>query len=721
MLMIAPHLEHRCTNRCAMGRSVGSGKPSPTQERQKHGRRRRPQRWSEMAMFALSFNRILVTATSLSLTATAADVSPGVSTTLAERHEHARAEPIPKPNVFFIIIDDMGWNDMGYQSTDMHAVTPNLNRLAESGVKLSQYYSMSICTPARAALMTGRYPVRYGFQYDVIHMGAPWGLPLTEKLFPQFMNDAGYTSHMVGKWHLGSHTFNHMPHRRGFETYLGYTQGRETYWTHEANWHYPFSQRDYPHQQPHQDGIFFDFGFGNETGYYDVMQKSPPPAGGDGEDSFSARSPSSASSSSASPLPSTPSSGLSSSSSSDEVKREYSSKIFTDRALEILQGRMTSDDKPLFMYLAYQAVHEPLDTPPADAFSADELEVLDALKDSSASPLRIDFAKVLMYLDKSIGRLVDYLEREGWMDNSIIVVASDNGGCPNSGGSNFPLRGTKASYWEGGTKVPALVYSPSHIPEERRGGQYDGLMHVTDWLPTLTAATGSSVVESHRNLDGVNHWEHIIDVDSAGCGAEGGSSSRGSNSSYSPRNEMLYNFDPYFMGAERDRPLPDPDISRAQGAFRQGQWKLLFKVCCLGHYALETDTSFANKMVSKSGTCRHHAHDNQQSADPSMPRDAPDCYEYGCVDICVDVADCKDWLFDLENDPTEEHDLADTYPEVVQNLRDRVFSVVDQEYSDSLWAPQDMTAYHIWESHNYWVVPWLEPGLRYRAEEGVVA
>lgn len=70
-------------------------------------------------------------------------------------------------------------------------------------------------------------------------------------------------------------------------------------------------------------------------------------------------------------------------------------------------------------------------------------------------------------------------------------------------------------------------------------------------------------------------------------------------------------------------------------------------------------------MVSKSGTCRHHAHDNQQSADTSMPRDAPDCYEYGCVDICVDTADCTDWLFDLENDPTEEHNLADTYPEVM--------------------------------------------------------
>ncbi|CAN0285473.1 unnamed protein product [Ectocarpus fasciculatus] len=334
-----------------------------------------------------------------------------------------------------------------------------------------------------------------------------------------------------------------------------------------------------------------------------------------------------------------------------------------------------------------------------------------------------------MYLDKSIGRLVDYLESEGWMENSIIVVASDNGGCPSDGGSNFPLRGVKSSYWEGGHKVPAFVYSPSHIPEERRGAQYDGLMHVTDWLPTLTAATGSGV-ESHQNhhLDGVNQWEHIIDVDSVGYSRDDGPEngriiiSSSSSSSYSPRNEMLYNYDPYFMGAEPGGPLPDPDFSQAQGAFRQGKWKFLFKVCCLGHCALETDTFLAHKMVSASGTCRrHHAHDNQPSADTSTPRDAPDCYQYGCVGACVDKADCTDWLFDLEKDPTEEDNLADTYPEVVQNLRDRMLSVVDEEYSDSLWARQDMAAYNNWESHGYWAVPWLGPGGRYRVKEGAVA
>ncbi|CAN0259527.1 unnamed protein product, partial [Hapterophycus canaliculatus] len=85
------------------------------------------------------------------------------------------------PNVFFIMIDDMGWNDIGYQSTDLKEVTPHLDKLAAGGVKMTNYYTMSICTPARASLMTGRYVVRYGLQYSVIQPGAPWGLPLGEK------------------------------------------------------------------------------------------------------------------------------------------------------------------------------------------------------------------------------------------------------------------------------------------------------------------------------------------------------------------------------------------------------------------------------------------------------------------------------------------------------------------------------------------------------------
>lgn len=80
------------------------------------------------------------------------------------------------------MIDDMGWNDIGYQSTDLSQLTPNLDRLAANGIKLNQYHSQPICTPARGALMTGRYPVRYGMQTFVIAPAAPWGLPLDEKV-----------------------------------------------------------------------------------------------------------------------------------------------------------------------------------------------------------------------------------------------------------------------------------------------------------------------------------------------------------------------------------------------------------------------------------------------------------------------------------------------------------------------------------------------------------
>ncbi|CAN0350815.1 unnamed protein product, partial [Hapterophycus canaliculatus] len=80
------------------------------------------------------------------------------------------------------MVDDMGYNDIGYQSTDLQGVTPNLDKLAAGGIKMKSYYTLSICTPARASLMTGRYVMRYGLQYGVIEAGATWGLPLTEKV-----------------------------------------------------------------------------------------------------------------------------------------------------------------------------------------------------------------------------------------------------------------------------------------------------------------------------------------------------------------------------------------------------------------------------------------------------------------------------------------------------------------------------------------------------------
>ncbi|CAM9644646.1 unnamed protein product [Scytosiphon promiscuus] len=555
---------------------------------------------------------------------------------IKSKHEKRQVEP--KPNVFFILIDDMGWNDIGYQSSDMQAVTPNLNRMANSGIKLPQYYSQALCTPARGALMTGRYPIRYGFQYGLIAPGAAWGLPLDEKLLPEYLSDHGYTCHMAGKWHLGGQTFDHMPHRRGFETSLSYTFGAETYWTHQVR------RLDLV---PLNESIsemaehFVDIGFGNSTGYHHVAGRTPSPMrphGGEGDRlgdgpvginaapamrsassmfSFSAGSPSLAPSV-ASPV------------SSAESQERYSTEMFTTRTLEILKDKTPFDEKPLFMYLAHQAVHSPLGPPPLDAFTDEEISVLDALGEEESS-VRLSFAKVLMYLDKSIGQLMDYLEDEGWMDNSLVIVASDNGGCPSRGGSNTPFRGAKSTNWEGGTKVPAFAYSRSHIPEELWGTEYDGLVHVTDWLPTLAAAAGIELSGSRGDLDGVNHWEHIVgsSPSSPGNGEDGDggvygdfnvklgdpdttggksvSRSRSSNNAKTrivgPRNEMLYNYDPYYLGAAADRTPSDPDYAQAQGAFRQGKWKFLFNECCLGHGTVQSDATMFEKNAREESCC----------------------------------------------------------------------------------------------------------------------
>mmetsp|Transcript_7007 Transcript_7007/g.11297 ORF Transcript_7007/g.11297 Transcript_7007/m.11297 type:complete len:190 (-) Transcript_7007:7-576(-) len=107
------------------------------------------------------------------------------------------------PNIVFLLVDDQGFNDIGYNSNDMH-LTPFLDSLAEDGIKLDRYYTMYTCTPARASILTGKHAIKTGMQYQVLHESAPWGLPLDNVLLPQALKTVGnYRTHHVGKWHLG--------------------------------------------------------------------------------------------------------------------------------------------------------------------------------------------------------------------------------------------------------------------------------------------------------------------------------------------------------------------------------------------------------------------------------------------------------------------------------------------------------------------------------------
>jgi len=138
-----------------------------------------------------------------------------------------------KPNILFIVADDLGWKDVGFHGSDIK--TPNIDALAAGGAKLEQFYVQPMCTPTRASLMTGRYPLRYGLQTGVIPSAHAYGLPTDEWLLPQALKEAGYKTAIVGKWHLGHADKKYWPRQRGFDYQYGPLIGEIDYFTHQQH------------------------------------------------------------------------------------------------------------------------------------------------------------------------------------------------------------------------------------------------------------------------------------------------------------------------------------------------------------------------------------------------------------------------------------------------------------------------------------------------------
>ncbi len=145
-----------------------------------------------------------------------------------------RANAQSKPNIVHIVADDLGWKDVGFNGcTDIK--TPNIDALAAGGAKFTQFYVQPMCTPTRAALMTGRYPFRYGLQTAVIPSVSTYGLDTTEWLMPQCLKEAGYKTAIIGKWHLGHADKKYWPKQRGFDFQYGAMIGELDYFTHEEH------------------------------------------------------------------------------------------------------------------------------------------------------------------------------------------------------------------------------------------------------------------------------------------------------------------------------------------------------------------------------------------------------------------------------------------------------------------------------------------------------
>lgn len=144
-----------------------------------------------------------------------------------------------KPNIVYILADDLGWADVGFHGPDIK--TPNIDQLAAAGAKLEAFYVQPVCSPTRAGLMTGRYPMRHGLQTGVVRPWAKYGLPLEERTLPQALHEVGYETAICGKWHLGHFQPAYLPMQRGFDHQYGHYNGALDYYTHERDggldWH----------------------------------------------------------------------------------------------------------------------------------------------------------------------------------------------------------------------------------------------------------------------------------------------------------------------------------------------------------------------------------------------------------------------------------------------------------------------------------------------------
>jgi len=350
----------------------------------------------------------------------------------------ARADE--RPNLVFIIADDLGWADVEFHGGN--TPTPHLNRLLAEGVELRQHYVAPVCSPTRAGFLTGRYWSRFGITTPINNRG----LPFETVTIARALRDADYQSALVGKWHLGSKP-EWGPNHFGFDSSYGSLAGGVTPWGHKykkgpysTTWH-----RD--EKLITQEGHVTD--------------------------------------------------------------------LLADEAVRWLRERTTrttsaKDSKPFFLYVPFTAPHIPIHEP--DMW-------LDKVPDAINGEVARQYSACILHLDAAVGRIVHAIDHTGHKDNTLIVFTSDNGGTTAQNndtkypddkiangrvpGNNKPLRGYKASLYEGGIRVPTIARWPGVL---KPGGKFEPPVCVVDWMPTFCALAGAKADSASLKWDGLNLW-----------------------------------------------------------------------------------------------------------------------------------------------------------------------------------------------------------------------
>lgn len=367
-----------------------------------------------------------------------------------------------RPNVVIILVDDLGYGELGcYGGRDV--ATPHIDSLAIDGIRFTHgYVTAPFCAASRAAILTGRYQTRFGFEFNPI--GAQnalpsVGLPLQERTFADSLRESGYATGLVGKWHQGG-TAQFHPQRRGFDEFFGFLHEGHYYVPTPWEGHLTWLRRK---QLPDSSQGRWTSPSGSTI--WSTHLKSMEPA-------YDADNPI-----------------LRSSQPIDE--RSNLTEAFT-REAEHFIARHAS--QPFCLLLAYNAVHSPMQA------STKALQQVSHIADIH----RRIFAAMLLQLDEGVGRVLACLKDHHLDENTIVFFLSDNGGPTRElTSSNHPLRGEKGQLFEGGIRVPFLVRWTGRLPRHQEDSRMVSSMDIAATALALANPTDTQP-PGDRPIDGKN-------------------------------------------------------------------------------------------------------------------------------------------------------------------------------------------------------------------------
>lgn len=366
-----------------------------------------------------------------------------------------------QPNIIVLLADDLGYGELGCQGNPQ-IPTPHIDSIANSGIRFTQgYVAGPNCSPSRAGFLTGKIPTRFGYEFNPIgarNEDPKIGLPPSEITIAEMLHDVGYTTGLVGKWHQGGAAAYH-PHRHGFDEFFGFT--------HEGHYFVPppydgvttmLRRKTLPGNTQGRwtsDKLIYTTHMGHDEPDYDA--NNPIVRGGQ-------------------PV----------------VEELYLTDALTREATSFIDRHA---DKPFFLYVAYNAVHSPLQG--ADKYMQKFQHIEDIHR-------RI-FAAMLANLDDSVGEVLKAVTKNSLDEETLIFFLSDNGGPTRElTSSNLPLRGEKSHMYEGGIRIPFMMRWNGRLPS---GKLYERPVSSLDIFATAATLAGADIT---HEIDGVDLLPHLL-------------------------------------------------------------------------------------------------------------------------------------------------------------------------------------------------------------------